>query len=183
MFFIIVSLPATAAPEREVAAGGDAEGVLHPVGVEAEHAPGHQRRGVGGEGGVVPAALPDPGDGELAEAHLDLVGQHDPEDEVAPGEALPLAEGARGRDDVARVRRVGLPVDVVVVHRPDHEGVQEGRVDRLGLHARDPDGALGARALLRDILLDDLQSCVRRRRRRNRGSRRGSAWRRRWRRG
>ena len=44
-----------------------------------------------------------------------------------PSLPRPLAARDRRRDDVGRVRRVLLPVDVVVVHHADHERVERAR--------------------------------------------------------
>ena len=79
---------------------------------------------------MVPAALADSGKGGLAKPHLELVGQDDGDDQVfaVPCGALTASDG--GRDDVGGVARVLLPVDIVVVHDSDHQGVgQRSRND------------------------------------------------------
>ncbi len=86
-----------------VARGRDADRVLDLFGVEAEHAAGRDRRRGGGEGGVVPAELADAGKRHLAQALLDLVGEGDPEQQVAPRAARALGARQRRGDQVRRV--------------------------------------------------------------------------------
>jgi len=64
-----------------------------------------------GQARMVPADLPDPGFGGVAEPHLKLVSDHDPDDQVLPGQPSELGRGEGGRDDVGGVGRVVHPVD------------------------------------------------------------------------
>ena len=128
--------------------GGDPYGVLDLLPPEPEHATRHDGRHEGGEGGMMPAPLPDAGKGGFTQTHFELVAQDDPHDEVlarAPGS---LPAGQRRRDDVRRVRGILLPVDVVVVHDPHHERVGQGRRHGIGLLAAAQDGR---RARARDL--------------------------------
>ena len=72
---------------------------------------------------------------DLAKPHLDFVGDDRREDQIFAGEILAFAQRQRPGDDVARMARVGLPVDIVVVHRADHVRIHERRVDGVGLEA------------------------------------------------
>jgi hypothetical protein len=102
---------------------------------------------------VVPAALADAGEGRLAQPHLELVSEHDAEDQVPARLSGPLPARHGGGDDVRRVRRVLLPVDVVVVHDADHQCVEQRGGDRIQPLARADDGG-GARA---GVLLEHLE--------------------------
>jgi hypothetical protein len=109
--------------ERRVATPGDADGVLDLRRGQLEHASRDEGRHEGGQGRVMPSPLADSGVGRLAEAHLELVAQRDAQEEVAAGAGVVLGGGHRGGDDVRGMGRILLPVDVVVVHDPDHQGV------------------------------------------------------------
>ncbi len=160
VFFIMVSLPAVTEPGGAVARGRDADGVLHLLGGQTEHPAGGDGRGGGGQGGVVPADLADAREAHLAQPLLELVGQSDPDQKIAARPAGALGGGHGGRDDVRRVRRILLPVDVVVVHHPDHERVEQrcrhgipafaghqyGGVRRIRRIRRAPHGRCGHRA-------------------------------------
>ncbi len=115
--------------------GGDPDGVLDLLPGKPKHPTGDDRRDESGERGVVPTALADAREGRLAKAHLELVPQDDADDQLFSTGALTLGAGERRRDDVGRVRRILLPVDVVVVHHPDHQGVGERGRDDIRLPA------------------------------------------------
>ena len=70
---------------------------------------------------MVPAALADARKRGLAKAHLEFVTQYDTDDEVFAVAACPLTASDRSRDDIGWVGRILLPVDVVVIHYPDHQ--------------------------------------------------------------
>ncbi len=133
----MVSLPAVTDAGGAVTGGGDADGVLDLIGVQPEHAAGRDRRGDRGQGGVVPADLANAREGDLAQALLELVGQRGTEDQIAARASGPFGGCHGRRDDVGGVGRVLLPVDVVVVHDPDHEGVEQRRRDRVPALAGD----------------------------------------------
>jgi len=106
---------------------------------------------------VVPAVLTDPRDAELAQTHLDLVGDHGSKDQVLPRQAEILTERERTGDDVGWVAGVGFPVNVVVVHRPDHVIVQKGRIDRVGLVTRHKAGALAGASHRLVVIEEDVR--------------------------
>jgi hypothetical protein len=49
--------------------------------------------------------------------------------------------------------RVGFPIDVVVIHRPDHVSVEKRRIDRIGFESRDKRRRFGISAAHRAIML------------------------------
>jgi len=71
------------------------------------------------------------GCGGQTETHLELVADQDPDEEILAAAPLVLGRSQRCRDDVRRVRRILLPVDVVVIHRPDQEGVHQRGVPEV----------------------------------------------------
>ena len=103
---------------------------------QIQHPARDDRRHERGERGVVPAALPDSRERRLAQAHLELVPQHDPHDQLPTVLVRTLCARHGCRDDVRRVGRILLPVDVVVVHHPDHQRVGQGGGDDVHSTAR-----------------------------------------------
>jgi len=127
-----------------VAAGRDADGVLNLFPAEVESAAGDDGRDEGCQGGVVPAALADAGEGCLAEAHLEFMSQHQAHDQLSTVAAGALRAGYGGGEDIGRMGRILFPINVVVIHHPDHKGVGERGRDRVHLPAL-PDHDGGAR--------------------------------------
>ncbi len=109
----------------------DADCVLHLFSVETEHPGCGDRRCGGGQGGVVPADLAHAGVGDLAQTLLELVGEGDADQQIASGTAGTLGRRHRRRDQIGGVRRVLFPVNVVVIHHPDHQGVEKRRRNRV----------------------------------------------------
>ena len=88
----------------------------------------------------MPASLADTGDSEFAQAHLDLVGDDNRRQHVGAVFARVFPGRERRRYDVARVRRVLHPVDIVIVHYADQKTVDERRLDQRSLLAGPDDG-------------------------------------------
>ena len=83
---------------------------------------------------MVPATLTDSRKRCFAEAHFKLVAQDKANNQFTPVAVFALAAGHGCGKDIGGVRRVLLPIDVVVVHAADHERVREGgrhRIDAL----------------------------------------------------
>ena len=71
----------------------------------------------------MPPAFAYPGKGRFAKAHLEFVPQNQPDDQfaaVAPGS---FTTRQCRRENVGRMRWILLPVNIVVIHAPDHQGV------------------------------------------------------------
>src|SRR5581483_12409245 len=75
----------------------------------------------------MPAALADSREGGLAQAHLELMSQHQADNEFLAIAPRALATSYGRRKDVRRMRWVLLPKNVVVVHAPDHQRIRQRR--------------------------------------------------------
>src|SRR5260370_23944744 len=75
----------------------------------------------------MPATLANPGEGGFAKTHFELVAENKTNDEFFAAAAAPFATRDRCGKNVRRVRRILLPVDVVVIHTADHEGIGQRR--------------------------------------------------------
>ena len=84
---------------------------------------------------MMPAALANAGEGRFAQPHLELVAEHQADDQLAAIAAGALAGGHRRGENVGRMRGVLLPVDVVVIHAADHQRVGQRRRNRIHLLA------------------------------------------------
>ena len=118
-------------PQRGARAGADADGMLHFAAVEVQHASSNDGRDKRRQRRMVPAPLANSRERRLAQPHLELMPQHQADNQLAPVAAGALAAGHRRRKDVRRMRRVLLPVDVVVVHAADHQRIGQRRGDRV----------------------------------------------------
>ncbi len=121
--------------ESRVVGSGDPDGVLDLLPGQPKHPTGDDGSDEGGQRGVVPAALADSREGCFAQAHLELMPQNDTDDQILPAPTLTLTAGECRWDDIGWVGRILLPVDIVVVHHPDHEGIGQGGRDDVHLFA------------------------------------------------
>src|SRR5438309_2659183 len=88
---------------------------------------------------MMPATLANARKGGLAEPHFELVSQHEADHEFLAARLRALATGHRCGKYVRRMRRVLLPIDVVVVHATNHQrigkrsghGIQDRKSTRL----------------------------------------------------
>ncbi len=157
---------------------GDADGVLHLLRVEVEHA----RRRRSGEAKAVSVAWCQPRSrmpGKAA-SHSRISNSWPrtmPTIRSRPPLAGALAAGQRRGDDVRGVRRVLLPVDVVVVHHPDHQRVERA-TPRPGpaLAGADHRGRAAAGDLVEHLAGRSSRRAAGSRRGRSPASRAGSAW-------
>src|SRR5579862_5517080 len=100
----------------------------------------------------MPAALANPGERGLAEAHFEFVAKNKADDEFAAVALRALAAGQSDRENVGRMRRILLPVDVVVIHAADHQRVGEGRRDRINFPScTDNRGGAPSGSLVEDL--------------------------------
>src|SRR5579862_4675865 len=89
----------------------------------------------------MPATLPDSREGRLAKAHLKFVPEDDADDEFFAAAAGAFATRDCSGKNVRRVRRILLPVDVVVIHAADHESVGQRCGDGIETAATTEDGS------------------------------------------
>ena len=76
---------------------------------------------------MMPAAFADPWERHLAEPTLEFMSEHQANDEFTAIRTAAFASSNRGRENVRRVRRVLLPVDVVVILAADHQRIRQRR--------------------------------------------------------
>src|SRR5579884_3668183 len=81
----------------------------------------------------MPASLANAGERGLAEAHFEFVAKNEADDELAAVALRALAAGQGRRENVRGMRRILLPVNVVVIHATNHQRVGEGRRDGINL--------------------------------------------------
>src|SRR5579871_6995137 len=94
--------------------GGDADSVLDLLPGEMQRPTGDDRRNECGECGMVPSALANAGKSRFAEPHLELVAEHEPDNEFFAPAAGTLAASNCCRENIRWMRRILLPIDVVV---------------------------------------------------------------------
>ena len=91
---------------------------------------------------------------DFAKPHLNFVGDDRSENQIFAAQSFAFAECQRRRNEIARVTRVGLPIDVVVIHRANHVAIHECRVDRIGLEAGHECGGFFIAAAHRAMMLE-----------------------------
>src|SRR5512133_643443 len=96
----------------------------------------------------MPAAFAYTGERRFAEALLKLMSEHQSNNQLASIALRALSARHGGRKDVGRMGGVLFPVDVVVIHAADHQGVRQCGVYYVHLPAR---ADYGCRAALRDL--------------------------------
>src|SRR5258708_26688815 len=102
-----------------MATGRDANRVLDLLPPQMHGADRDDGRDILGQSSVVPDAFANSGKRRLTEAHLELVRENKSHDQLFAITFRPLATGQGGRENIRRMRRVLLPVNVVVVHAAD----------------------------------------------------------------
>src|SRR5579871_6274110 len=100
----------------------------------------------------MPATLANTGERGLAEAHFEFVAENQTNNDFAAVAFRALAAGQSGRENVGRMRRILLPVDVVVIHAADHQRVGEGGGDGINLFpCADDRGGAASGSLVKDL--------------------------------
>ena len=64
---------------------------------------------------------------------IHFVGDDGGENQFFATQALALAQRQRCGDEIARMARIGFPINIVVIHRANHVAVEKGRIHRIGL--------------------------------------------------
>ena len=72
---------------------------------------------------------------DFAKPHLNFVSNDGGEDQVLANDSFTFAKRQGRGDEIARVTRISLPIDVVVIHCPDHVRVEKRGIDRIGFEA------------------------------------------------
>ena len=83
----------------------------------------------------MPPALANTGKSRFAQPHLEFMAEHDADDQLAAIASRTLAGRDCSRKNVGGMRRILLPVDVVVVHAADHQRIGERGRHRIHLLA------------------------------------------------
>src|SRR5208337_1199324 len=105
----------------------DSDGMLNLFPTKVESACCHDWRDEGGECRMVPAAFADSRKRRLAQAHFELVTKHKSYDQFFTIAFRAFTTCHRGRKNVGGMRRVLLPVDIVVIHAADLQRIGERR--------------------------------------------------------
>src|SRR5712692_2386271 len=85
---------------------------------------------------------------DFAKAHFNFVGDDCGKNQILSTQAFTFTECERRSDEIARMTRVGFPIDVVVIHGADHVAVQKCGINRVGLEAGDERGGAAVAAAL-----------------------------------
>jgi hypothetical protein len=101
----------------------------------------------------MPAVFTDARPAHFAETHLNFVGDDRGENQILTAQTLAFAQGQRSGDQIARMTGIGLPINVVVIHRADHVAVQKRRIHRIGLETGDERGGASVAAAHRAVVL------------------------------
>ena len=100
----------------------------------------------------MPAVFAHPWPADLAETHFNLVGDDGRKNQILAAQPFTLAKRERRGDQIARMTRIGLPIDVVVIHRADHVTVDKRRIDRISLEPGDESGRRAVAAAHRPVM-------------------------------
>ncbi len=103
----------------------DAHGGDHLRRREIQHPTRRDRRRERAQGSVMPAVFADARPAHFAKTHLDFVGDDGGENQILAAQAFAFAQRQRRGDEIARMARIGLPIDVVVIHGADHVAIQK----------------------------------------------------------
>src|SRR5580704_10445513 len=109
--------------QRRMTAGRNSDRVLDLLPPEMHGAARDNGRDKRSQRSVMPAALTNPWECSLAETHLELMPENEADDQLFAITLRALAASQRRGKNVRRMRRVLLPVNVVVIHATDHQSV------------------------------------------------------------
>ena len=70
---------------------------------------------------------------DFAQTYFDFVSDDGGENQILAAQTLAFTERQRRGDEIARMTRVGFPIDVVVIHGPDHVAIQKCGIHWVGL--------------------------------------------------
>ena len=103
----------------------DAHRRYHLIGREIQHATRRDRRRERAQGRVMPAIFAHTWPANFAKTHFDFVGDDGGENQILAAQPFAFAECQRRGDEIARMTRIGFPINVVVIHRADHVAVEK----------------------------------------------------------
>ncbi len=112
----------------------------HLIDSEIQNATCRDRRRERAQRRVMPAVFAHAGPSDFAKSHFDFVGDDRGENQILAAQSFAFAQCERRSDEIARMTRIGFPINVVVIHRPDHVAVEKRRIDRIGFETGDERG-------------------------------------------
>ena len=115
----------------------DAHRCDHLRWIEIEHTTRGDRRCKRAERCVMPTVFANAWQSKFTKSHFDFVCDDRRENKFSPAESVCLAQCKWRSDEITWMAGVGLPIDVVVIHRADHVSVEEGRIHGIRLETAD----------------------------------------------
>ena len=116
---------------------------------------GYDGRNKSSQCGMVPSALTNTWNRRLTQAHLELVTENDSGDQLLSAQSRAFSDRHGSRNNIGRMRGVLLPVDIIVVHHPDHQRIGERSRDDIGpLSGADDRRRAGSPDLLQHLQRD-----------------------------
>ena len=100
-----------------------------------EHATRRDRRRKRAQGRVMPPIFAHTRPAHFAKTHFNFVRDDRRQNQILAAQAFALTQRQRRRDEIARMTRIGFPINVVVIHRADHVAIEKRRIDGIGLEA------------------------------------------------
>src|SRR5271154_2469686 len=91
---------------------------------QMQRATGYDRRYKRSQRRMMPAALADTRKRRLAQTHLEFVSQHKSNDQLLAVALGTLTTRHRCRKNIGWMRRILLPINVVVIHATDHQRIR-----------------------------------------------------------
>ncbi len=116
------------------------DGMLNLFPTQMQRASRHDGRNKRRQRGMMPTALADARKRRLAQAHLELMAQYKSNDQFLAIALGALTTRHRGRKNIGGMRRILLPVNVVVIHAADHQRIRQRRRYCVHLLARTDHG-------------------------------------------
>ena len=91
---------------------------------------------------------------DFTKPHFDFVGNNGGENQILSTQTFALAYRQRCSDEIAGMTWICFPINVVVIHGPNHVAIEKRRIDRIGLEPGDEHGGTAVAAAHRTIMLE-----------------------------
>ena len=124
----------------------DAHRRHHLIRREIQHATRRDRRSERAQCRVMPAVFAHTRPADFAKTHFNFVGDDGGENQILAAQSFAFAQRQRRGDEIARMTRIGFPINVVVIHRADHVAIEKRRIDGIGLEAGNERGGFAVAA-------------------------------------